>query len=264
MQRSTLFVVGAALAVGIAGYLLLRARQGEAPHAPVERSEPKAPGSPAGGSARDGAVARSGMAVIEGEVQFSGAPPSPGKLHREADPYCARTQILDPTVMAANGKLANVWVHVVTGAPDALPPAAPVELDQRDCMYTPRVTTAVVGQKVLVRNGDPVLHNVHAYLGSSSLYNRGMPNEKAAPIEYVAVAPGVMTLKCDVHPWMRGYVGVSPNAFQAVTGSDGMFRIPNLRPGRYMLAAWHEKFGVKALQVTAPARVIFAYDGSEQ
>ena len=170
----------------------------------------------------------------------------------------------DPTVLVTEGKLANVWVHVVQGAPDTPPPAIGVDVDQRDCMYSPRVTTAVVGQKVVARNGDPVLHNVHAYLGNSTLFNRGMPNEKAAPIEYTAAEPGMIRLRCDVHPWMRGYVAVSRNAFQAVSGPDGTFRIANLPAGRYTLEAWHEKLGAKTVEISAPGHVAFEYSGAEQ
>src|SRR5437899_2227474 len=174
-------------------------------------------------STQEGAVVALavGATVIEGEVQFTGAAAAPGKLHREADPYCARREMTDPSVLVAKGKLANVWVHVIKGAPDALPSPTAVEVDQQDCMYTPRVTTAVVGQKVVARNDDPILHNVHTYFGTSTLFNKGMPNEKAAPIEYVTVEPGVIKWKCDVHPWMRGYVGVSSSAYPAVTGGGG-------------------------------------------
>jgi len=204
-----------------------------------------------------------GAAIIEGEVQFTGAAPASGKLHREADPYCAREVMTDPTALVTKGKLANVWVHVIKGASDAPPPPTAVEIDQQNCMYTPRVTTAVVGQRIVARNSDPILHNVHTYFGTSTLFNKGMPNDKAAPIEYVTVEPGMIKWKCDVHPWMRAYVGVSRNAFQAVTGTDGVFRFSNLPPGRYTLEAWHEKFGTKTIEVTAPGRVVFAYDGTE-
>ena len=176
----------------------------------------------------------------------------------------AREQKDNPIVLVANGKLANVWVHVIKGAPNVAPPAAAAVVSQRDCMYTPRVTTAVVGQKIVTRNDDPILHNVHAYLHDSTLFNKGMPNEKAAPIEYTTAQLGVIKLKCDVHPWMRGYVGVSPNSFQDVTGSDGLFRISHLAPGRYTVEAWHEKFGAKTIEVTVPGRVLFTYDGTER
>src|SRR5947209_14112694 len=78
--------------------------------------------------------------TIEGEVDFTGKAPTPGKLHREADPFCAKTPMTDPTVLVKGGKLENVWVHVTKGAKDAASvPAGVVEMDQKNCMYTPRM-----------------------------------------------------------------------------------------------------------------------------
>src|SRR6184192_4785908 len=88
---------------------------------------------------------------IEGEVDFSGKPPTAVKLHREADPFCAKKPMTDPSVLVKNGKLENVWVHVSKGAPATVKPdtSKPAEIDQKDCMYTPRMITAVVGQKIV-------------------------------------------------------------------------------------------------------------------
>ena len=59
-------------------------------------------------------------------------------------------------------------------------------------------------------------------------------------------APEVMvTLKCDVHPWMTGYVGVLPHPYFQVTGEDGSFELKNLPPGNYVIEAWHEKLGAQ-------------------
>src|SRR4051794_5525695 len=124
---------------------------------------------------------------IEGSIDVSGTIPPAGKLHREADPYCAKKPMNDPATAGQKGHLENVWVHVTKGAKDAAkPPADVVEMDQKDCMYTPRMALAVVGQKIQAKNGDPILHNVHTYLGASTLFNKGMPNDKAAPIETTA------------------------------------------------------------------------------
>src|SRR3954471_12089783 len=83
---------------------------------------------------------------IEGEVDFTGKVPTAGKLHREADPFCAKKTMMDPAVTVKNGKLANVWVNITKGAKDAAPASGTVEMDQKDCMYEPRMATAVVGQ----------------------------------------------------------------------------------------------------------------------
>ncbi len=207
--------------------------------------------------------------TIEGEVDFTGKVPVAGKLHREADPYCAKKTMTDPAVTVKGGKLEYVWVHVTKGAKDATAPSSVVEMDQKDCMYTPRMAVAVVGQKIQAKNGDPILHNVHTYLGASTLFNKGMPNDKAAPIETTAPKEeGVMKWKCDVHPWMRGYIGVSKSGLQAVTGDSGTFKIENVPPGKYTIESWHEKFGTKTQEVTVeagkPAKVTFKYDGTEK
>jgi hypothetical protein len=63
--------------------------------------------------------------TIEGSIEFTGKAPTPGKLHREADPYCAKKPMTDPSVSVKGGKLENVWVHVTKGAKEtAKPPAA--------------------------------------------------------------------------------------------------------------------------------------------
>lgn len=206
--------------------------------------------------------------TIEGEVDFTGKAPAAGKLHREADPFCAKKPMTDPTVLVKGGKLENVWVNITKGAKDAAAPSTAVEMDQRDCMYTPRVATAVVGQKIQAKNGDPVLHNVHTYFGASTVFNKGMPNDKAAPIETVAKEAGVMKWKCDVHPWMRGYIGISKSGLQAVSDESGKFKIENVPPGKYTIESWHEKYGTKTQEVTVEAgkaaKVSFKYDGTEK
>lgn len=208
--------------------------------------------------------------TLTGKVDFTGAAPAAAKLDRSADAYCAKTPASDESIVVKSGKLVNVWVHVVKGAPDA--PAADgapeVVVDQAACTYRPRVQTAVMGQKVVAKNTDPILHNVHTYLGKATLFNKGMPDASAKPITHVASKDGVIRWKCDVHPWMRAFIGVNRNAFQAITGDDGSFKIEGIPPGTYTVEAWHEVFGAKTVEVTVeagkPASASFSFDGTEK
>jgi plastocyanin len=207
--------------------------------------------------------------VLSGLVEFTGHAPAVTKLDRSADAFCAKKAADDETVVVKGGKLVNVWVHVTKGAPETKAPAdAPeVMVDQQDCTYHPRVQAAVVGQKIVAKNNDPILHNVHTYLGAATVFNKGMPNAQAKPIAQETKKAGVVRWKCDVHPWMRAYVGVNSNPYQAVTKDDGAFKI-ELPPGSYTLEAWHEKFGTKTVQVTVEAgkgaTATFKFDGNEQ
>src|SRR6185295_7373530 len=91
-------------------------------------------------------------------AKFSGTPPVMPKLKREADPFCAKTPMTDQEIVVnPNGTLKNVAVRVIAGVPDAAAPATPLEIDQSNCMYAPRVIAGVVGQKLVIGNGDPIL-----------------------------------------------------------------------------------------------------------
>ena len=194
-----------------------------------------------------GRCAPAGHAVIEGTVKLNGTPPEMALTKRDADPFCAKTPMKDEEVVVGpGGGLANVVVRITDGASGHYdPPAAPATLDQSACMYRPRVQAIVAGQTIAIRNGDQTLHNVHGYKGPSTLFNQaeipGLP-----PIaRKIGDAGDILKFKCDVHPWMTGYVVVNANPFFAVTGADGHFKITGVPPGKYTLTAWQERYGAK-------------------
>ncbi len=232
-----------------------------APEAQGPVAAASAPAVP--GAATPGAT---GHAAIEGRVKLNGTPPEMPMTKRDADPFCAKTPMKDEEVVVGPGNgLANVVVRVTAGANGHYdPPATPASLDQSACMYRPRVQAIVAGQQLSIRNGDQTLHNVHGYKGPSTLFNQAEIPGLPAMAKRVGEAGDVLKFKCDVHPWMTGYVLVNSNPFFAVTGNDGWFRIGNLPPGTYTLTAWHERYGTKTAQVTVaegkPAEVSFAYD----
>jgi hypothetical protein len=165
-----------------------------------------------------------------------------------------------------DGKLANVFVYVKDGtAADGTKfaaytfdtPSAPVTLDQKGCHYVPHVIGIQVNQKFRVTNSDPTQHNIHPNPKSNTQWNQTQPNG-AAPIEKTFNRAEVLIpVKCDQHPWMKSYIGVLKHPFFAVTGDDGTFVIKGLPPGKYTVAAWHEKSGgagdEKTMEVTVAA-----------
>ncbi len=204
---------------------------------------------------------------VTGKVSVTGKIPPMQDLKRNSDAFCAKKQMKDEEVVAgAHGELANVVVHL-NGLPAAPAPKEKVTLSQDDCMYRPRVLGIVDGQPLDIRNGDPVLHNVHTYEGARTLFNvaqvPGTPN-----IEKTFTQNGVMLkFKCDVHQWMTAYVWVQNNPYFAVTDKDGKFEIKDVPTGTWPIEAWHERFGTKTGKVTVtkdkPAEVKFDFVGTE-
>lgn len=206
-----------------------------------------------------------GDGVIRGTVTMTGTPPPVQALKRGSDPVCAKTPMNDEQLLVEQGKVQNVFVRVVDLSPSA-PPTEALIVDQRDCMYRPRIQGAVAGQPVLIRNQDGTLHNVHGYFGTKTLFNNAQP-ARSNPVSKAFADVGVIKLKCDVHPWMVGFVGVAANPFFAVTDAAGAFEIKGLPAGTYTVETWHEKLGSKSQKVTvgsAPAAVTFTYSADDR
>jgi plastocyanin len=194
--------------------------------------------------------------TLTGSVVLKGKAPARKDVNMKSDPFCAKQPASqdEEAVVGKGGELKNVVVRISKGLTGTFPvPADEVVMDQQGCAYKPHVAVAQAGQTVTIKNSDQTLHNVHTFKGPSTLFNQaqifGTP-----PIKKKAPSVGdVVKFKCDVHPWMTGYLVVTDNPFFAITGADGAFNIANVPPGEYTVEAWHEKFGTKQAQVTVAA-----------
>jgi hypothetical protein len=94
-------------------------------------------------------------------------------------------------------------------------------------------------------------------------FNMSTPVEGMSFNRTFATREVMVDIKCDVHAWMRAFVGVLEHPYFGTTGQDGRVALNNLPPGTYTLEAWHEKLGVKTQQVTLGAKeskeVAFAF-----
>ena len=193
-------------------------------------------------------------ATLKGQVLLEGKAPENPAVNMDADPICKAaytTQVREEKVIVnKDGRLQNVFVYIkgpVEGGSSA--PKSPAVLDQKGCMYHPRVLGMQAGQPLSIQNSDATLHNVHALGKNNPEFNLGMPIQ-GMKLEKTFSNPEVMLkFKCDVHPWMHAYIGVVPHSFFSVTGEAGNFEISGLPPGEYTLEAWHETYGTQTQTV---------------
>lgn len=161
------------------------------------------------------------------------------------------------TVILGEGQtLANVYVAVKSGLGNRhFPtPTHPVILREVDCAYEPRVFGVLTRQALKVRNEDDTMHYVDVDTG----FGKGQAT-KGDEETFQFVKPEVgKIIRCDVHPWMIGWVHVSDHPFFAVTGIDGEYSIKELPPGEYEILAWHERF----LKAPLVAKVIVPPGGT--
>lgn len=246
--------------IAIPALLLLSCGGGQPPAKPVEQA------APVQYFHVDSATAGS----ITGKVTFRGAKPTPKIISMESDAGCqaanAGHPVADPSLtVAKNGALANVFVYIQSGLEDKKfePPKEPVTLDQHGCMFVPRVLGLQAGQPLDLKNGDSVSHNIHPHPSNNREWNQEQPPHAADVQHKFARTEVMIPVKCNIHNWMRAYIGVVEHPYFAVTGADGSFEIRNLPPGDYTLTAWQEKLGEQKQQVhvapSAAAAVNFVY-----
>ena len=199
-----------------------------------------------------------GAALIKGVVEFAGVAPASAPIKMSADPNCAkqhsRPVLSREVAVDSKGGLQNAIVFIADGLGDRTfdSPTQPAVISQKGCLYEPHLLAVRQNQPFEVVNDDPTSHNIHPTPANNREWNRAEPPgakvEEAFPREEIAIP-----VKCNIHPWMRGYIAVLKNPYFAVTKEDGSFDLPNLPPGTYTIKAWHEKLGTSSQTVTIGA-----------
>ena len=156
------------------------------------------------------------------------------------------------TIAEAGGKAAsdvgNAVVYLEGRAPRGNPVHAEMTLDGRS--FLPRVTVVPVGSTVVFPNRDPFNHNVFSLSEGNGfdlgLYGRGQKEEHRFR------RAGVVTVYCNIHPKMVGFILVRDNAYFTQPGADGSFTIPDVAPGTYTLHLWFERASEATQEIVVP------------
>lgn len=197
--------------------------------------------------------------TIEGTVVFKGPKPMPRKVIPTKDKeICggprdeerirlgADNQVQDAIVFLKEIEKGKAW-------PDT--EEAPV-IDNRDCLFQPRMQVVKRGATLVVKNSDPTLHNTHGYVRLNgrrrTVFNEAMP-KKDQEFKTQMRLPGIVDVECDAHGWMQGWMLVTENPYHAITGDDGSFTLTDVPPGDYTLAVFQPYTEVDEFPVTVQA-----------
>ena len=192
---------------------------------------------------------------ITGTITFEGKAPKMKPLKVDADPICVVNNEIAPKkewlILDENKGVKNMLVFITEGLNiDYSPPEEPVVIDQKGCIYSPHVVGIMAGQQLDILNNDGTLHNIHALPKVNKEFNKAQPRSKKKLSVKFEEPEAPFKIKCDVHPWMGAYIGVFDHPCFAVSGDDGTYIISDLKPGEYVIEAWHEKLGSQTANVT--------------
>jgi plastocyanin len=216
---------------------------------------------------------QAGRGTITGHIQLMGELPGNPIIRMGKDPMCGKMnagkRVIQETVVAsADGSLANAFIELKGPFAQAPGPTGSVTIEQRGCVYSPRVVGVRVGQPLQVKNSDELMHNVHSLSTRGNGFNVSEP--KAGMVQQFRLKDEetMLRVKCDVHSWMIAFVGVVSHPYFAVSSTAGTFEIAGVPAGIHTIQAWHERYGMLTqkvrVQASTTTTVNFAYTGTER
>src|SRR5262245_39847179 len=148
--------------------------------------------------------------TIKSSVRYAGTPIPKKKFPVTIDQYiCGHEKEAGDLVLSPTNGILNAAV-TLQGAPVASKaPAnpAPIKMDQRQCVFVPRLVVVPAGGTVEFLNSDRLLHNIRSNGKENSPFNRAQPHGRTIAISFKS--PEVLRVDCDLHSWMRAWVVVT-------------------------------------------------------
>jgi len=194
---------------------------------------------------------------ITGKVTLKGTPPAEKEITGVTEPACGAGHTTPMKtrfyVVGAGGELADAVVMLKGISGKSTGASAPaILIDQKGCEYVPYVGAVQTGQKILVKNSDQTMHNVHPSPANTPGGNKEENRAQfagAADLTFTfPAAENFLKFKCDVHPWMFSYITVVDHPYFAVTGKDGTYAIKDVPAGKYKIVALHRKAALAGVE----------------
>lgn len=132
---------------------------------------------------------------------------------------------------------AVVLVTPLDGKNVQLPKQAHNEMDQIDKEFVPHVKVVTAGSKVYFPNKDNIRHHVYSF-SPTKVFELPLYSGTSAPPVLFDKA-GQVTLGCNIHDWMLGYIYVADTPLFGKSAKDGKILIADVPAGEYSVRVWH-------------------------
>jgi plastocyanin len=134
---------------------------------------------------------------------------------------------------------AVVFLLPTSGQKPTRHPPQPASIAQHDREFVPHVTVVQTGAAVRFPNQDPIRHHVYSFSKAKKFEIKLYAGEAPDPI--VFDTPGVVTMGCNIHDWMLGYVFVVDTPWFGKSDAGGQVQIDALEDGEYEARIWHPR-----------------------
>ena len=154
-------------------------------------------------------------------------------------PLAGAASLVAKVADSSGNPVADVVVYAMPRAGARVPAhvARSATIEQKDREFVPYVIAVQTGTTVSFPNRDPLLHHVYSFSPAKSFEIKLYSSE--APRGILFDKPGTVTLGCNIHDWMIGYVLVVDTPYFGKTGKDGRALIGDMVTGEFDVFVWH-------------------------
>ena len=189
------------------------------------------------------AFAASATGTLSGKVVLVGDIPQAKRMKVTRDTKACGNEIVSEDLVVSSDRGIQNAVVIIAGLKGTPAKAErPPTVDQKSCIFRPRVLITPVNVPIDILNNDGVLHNFHTYSKLNPRVNKAQPAFRKTMNETFK-HPEIIKVTCDAHPWMTGWIVVTDHPYIAATDASGGFKIGNIPAGNHTLEVWHETLG---------------------
>ncbi|RYE28222.1 MAG: methylamine utilization protein [Sphingobacteriales bacterium] len=153
--------------------------------------------------------------------------------------FSCRAYDLQVRVLTVDNKpLADAVVYVESTAENFPAPTKMAVMDQKNKAFVPHVLAVPVGTKVDFPNTDSVNHYVYSFSEIKKFQFKLFKGDLEKHQTQLD-KPGLITLGCNIHDFMLGYIFVAPTPYVGVSNSEGIVDLKLPDNGDVNVAIWH-------------------------
>ena len=130
----------------------------------------------------------------------------------------------------------NAVVALYDGKSSSATTNAVAEIAQKDKQFLPQLTVIQTGTSVQFPNQDKVRHHVYSFSPAKKFEIKLYSGLPAAPVKFDQ--PGLVTLGCNIHDTMLGYVHIVETPYFAKTDGAGQ-AVVRVADSEYTYKVWH-------------------------
>jgi plastocyanin len=133
--------------------------------------------------------------------------------------------------------LVGAVITVHSDANHAVPAPVAAILDQINLTFVPDLVVVPVGSTVEFPNSDSVSHQIYSF-SPTKRFQLPLYRGKPYPPTHFEQA-GIVTLGCNIHDRMVGYIYVTDAQYFGRTDAHGLWSASNVPRGTYHVSVWH-------------------------